>query len=763
MFNYSTDPEEEVDAAEEAVEENTVQENNHSERMPLHAALSITTEESSLLILEFCIAHNLTDVAIEDLLHLINCHLPQPVLPSKYLFLKRFPPIATIKTFYYCPECFEILSFENSIAIQCPSCTRAFQKNILRRDGHFFINVPLKPQLSNLFSGPLFYELQRENIENDTIADITSGIVHKTLRRNGTIQDLDISIQWNADGVQPFMSGKMSMCPLQVAINELPFRKRKDNIILAGLWASTKKPVLDIFLKPFVDELNDLYQNGFDCIPPNHDKPVNLKVHTILAPVDSVERCALQKIHQYNGEYGCSSCLHPGERIQYGRGFSRVYSGDKGQPRTLIQHERDATVAENEGIAVNGVTGFSVLMLLPVFHIIRSFPPDYMHSVLLGVVRLFVSIWCDSQNSEKLWYIGTKVNIIDDILLKILPPCEITRSPQSISNMKQWKATEFKSFLFYYSMICLKGVLPGVFYRHWSLLVYAMIVFCSDKIDIRAAEKATVALKKFVSDTEILYGKEYMKYNVHLLLHIPDAVKDYGALWGWSAFPYESYNFVLGNMLHSSQSLMQQICKSYLRYQSVKYLDTFTKENGNEAAKELFFNMQKKYRGKSGKRSFGDDHLVVFGIGKPASLTLIEKVSVEALVGEHVENDVISYERFIYNDTLYNSSTYEKMYKRNNSVIRALNGSYMEILKLACVTTLSSRSMNIVIGKLYGIFDDNILCTVQNFSSSYYSHYAKLTENISTILPQQIEKKCVIVSSTNKSYIIPLVNIAETE
>lgn len=57
--------------------------------------------------------------------------------------------------------------------------------------------------------------------------------------------------------------------------------------------------------------------------------------------------------------------------------------------------------------------------------------------------------------------------------------------------------------------------------------------------------------------------------------------------------------------------------------------------------------MQKKYRWKSGKRTFGDDRLFVFGVGKPALMTLIEKVYIEPL-GDHVQNDVMTYDRFIY-------------------------------------------------------------------------------------------------------------------
>lgn len=273
------------------------------------------------------IRHNLSDVALEDLLELINCHISRTLNESKYKFLKEFPNTANIKTFYYCPHCLNLLNFGTARCVTCTSCRTIFLQNSLKRNGHFFLHIPLKDQLCNLFSGPLFNELQRDCRERDILSDVTSGRVYKMLREKRIISNYDISLQWNADGVQTFKSSKVSMCPLQVSINELNYRLRKENILLAGIWAATEKPVLNLFLRPFIDELKDLHINGFECLPPNFDEPSTIKVHTILAPVDSVERCALQNIHQFNGRYGCSLCLNPGEHVPIGNGYTHVYRG----------------------------------------------------------------------------------------------------------------------------------------------------------------------------------------------------------------------------------------------------------------------------------------------------------------------------------------------------------------------------------------------------------------------------------------------------
>ncbi|XP_036147846.1 uncharacterized protein LOC118647308 [Monomorium pharaonis] len=730
----------------------------NEERIPIYPGANLTQQESDLLIMSFLIRHNLTDYGLEDLLELINCHLPISLNTSKYKFLKRFPSITSIKSFYYCPDCFVLLVFENGRNIAtCASCHQILLLNSLKRNGHFFLHISLKEQLINLLSGPLFYFLQRT--PHDSLSDVISGSVYRKLRENGTISNYDITLQWNADGVQTFKSSKVSMCPLQVSINELNYRQRKENILLAGIWASVKKPVLDLFLKPFIDELKDLHQNGFECLPPGFNEPITIKVHTILSSVDSVERCALQNIHQYNGTYGCSFCLNPGEHILVGNGYARVYSGGKGLKRTEHQHKEDAIKAEREETVVNGVKGVSILMLLPVFNIIKSFPLEYMHSVLLGVVKLFLAAWIDPKNYRAFWYMGSKVREIDARLFAIFPPCEISQTPQSVTNICQWKASEYKNFLLYYSLPILKDLLPRAFYKHWSLLVYAINIFNSEKISAQAFEKATRSINKFVTDIERLYGKEFLKFNVHLLLHLPKSVNDFGALWAWSAFPYESNNYILRKMLHNSQTVLQQVCKSYLRFQSVKHFDVFSKPNCSTDGKSLYLKMMANYRRRTGTKVVSDNRLIIFGTGTVKKLNLIQKLSIQALIQENINDFAVAYDRFIYNNILFHSNTYEKMMKRNNSIIKTTLGTFVEIIGIFCV---SISKKYVILAKSFEALHET-LCTNGDISSASYLHPVRETNNIVALLPQNISKKCIFLLCNGNSYIMELINNVETD
>lgn len=99
----------------------------------------------------------------------------------------------------------------------------------------------------------------------------------------------------------------------------------------------------------------------------------------------------MQNVLQFNGCYGCSWCLHPGEFIE----------GSVKYPVTVTPEDRDAammvsdmkTAADLQRTA-GGVKGPSPLINVPGLNTMQSVRPDYMHTVLLGVVHQVTEIWC---------------------------------------------------------------------------------------------------------------------------------------------------------------------------------------------------------------------------------------------------------------------------------------------------------------------------------------------------------------------------------
>ena len=85
-----------------------------------------------------------------------------------------------------------------------------------------------------------------------------------------------------------------------------------------------------------------------------------------------------------------------------------------------------------------------------VFDIINGNGIDYMHCVLLGVVKTLLKLWFSSSHSKEPYNVSSMLSEIDEGIKKIHLPDRVARAPRSISDyLKFFKASELRSFLFF--------------------------------------------------------------------------------------------------------------------------------------------------------------------------------------------------------------------------------------------------------------------------------------------------------------------------
>ena len=105
-----------------------------------------------------------------------------------------------------------------------------------------------------------------------------------------------------------------------------------------------------------------------------------------LAIVDLPVKAAVLCAKQFNGKYGCSVCLHPGEYS----GQCQVYPPTEYPERTHRSVIAAAQLAEATKKVVVGIKGVSPMSTT--HNLVDSIPVDYMH-VVLGVTRNLLSHW----------------------------------------------------------------------------------------------------------------------------------------------------------------------------------------------------------------------------------------------------------------------------------------------------------------------------------------------------------------------------------
>ena len=140
-------------------------------------------------------------------------------------------------------------------------------------------------------------------------------------------------------------------------------------------------------------------------------------------------------------------------------------------------------------------------------------------------------------------------------------PLEFTRRMRHLRDLPYWKATKFRLFLLYVGVVLLKSpnTIEKKFYRHFLKFSCAMRILLINEIaeeDLRFCKKLLIL---FVNISLKLYGKGFVSYNVHSLIHLPEDFEIYGPLDRVSAFPSKSFLGVLTSKVKSGYKSLQQI------------------------------------------------------------------------------------------------------------------------------------------------------------------------------------------------------------
>lgn len=706
---------------------------------PLFPGAQVTHEESLLLLMAHILRHHDSKEATESLLTLLNFHLPQGTqLPAtKYLFDKYFREFEQpLATHFYCPTCFAYIGVAGSDELNCV-CGAKHSAKVLLQGGSYFLSLDWKAELHNLLEKkrPM---LKKPGLKFD-VSDITESPAYNLL----PLGPDDITLTWNTDGIPIFHSSDYSVWPLEVMVNELPFKERMNNVLLAGLWFGPKKPNMQCFLVPFVEAMNELSTNGFSWIDSDGLGHVT-KVYPGPCTVDTVARCMLHSQTQFNGKHGCCWCFHPGRVVPQGRGHARVYEVIKVKKRTDEDFEKDARTKSH------GVLGTTVLSLMLFFSITNNTVVDYMHAVCLGVVRATTNLWFKSAHSQKSFYLGRKMSMINTRLKGMTPPYEFSHLPRSLCQRKHWKATEWRAWLLYYSPFALNGVLPLRYFRNWCRLSNVMHALLADVVvlDRLAAVEAEVML--FMREYQDLYGCAHMTFNIHLISHLCDSVRQWGPLWGFSAFPFENMNGVIKKSFHGTQYIPQQICRKLLLSQ---FLPTLANSNSCFISKpKLFQHFETLTRGY--RKIFNvQKHANALTIGTGSQkLTSMEIDLIQSMGMSTCA--VTKFKKVFVNGTKYIAHLLNKT-TRMNSVVYLNDGTFgiIECVLVMCgVCTLGCNCEKTVY-----FFLRRAEARLVNLGPTYaHIHMLHALDHYRIVDVHSVNQKCVAFPVNGKIYASPL-------
>lgn len=405
---------------------------------------------------------------------------------------------------------------------------------------------------------------------NGSYSDICCGKVYQNQAGRNNPRQL-VSLVYHIDGAPAVKSKSMNLWPMQCFIVELPPRLRYcfSNILFCGLSCGAKKPDLKVFQERFANELEEI--QGCQVVVQGNCTQIpieRISLHGHLA--DLVAKAPSMCMNQYNGKCGCSICLHPGERIQQGRGNVRVYPYTNQPPplRTHAQTLLHAATAERTGKPFFGVKGVSPL--LRVLNVPDQVLLDYMHLVLAGEFLRRLNIWLNHQHDNG--FLSEFKEEVDQAMLVVRFPHDFNRKLRPISELKRWKDRELQNLFLHTSLPILKPYLPSKYFQHFSLLVTAIRLLTNDIITDADIDIAELLLRSYSRIMASLYGQTEETYTCHALLHLPSQVRRHGPLILHSCFVFEAMISHLKRQFHGTRGITAQIIRNLLTAQNSGWL-----------------------------------------------------------------------------------------------------------------------------------------------------------------------------------------------
>ncbi|KAK3933233.1 Integration host factor subunit beta [Frankliniella fusca] len=687
--------------------------------------LDTTAGDIVYMCLAMGLRHNLTWVAIEDMLKMFSTIYDNPEIPqskkSLFKILNSSDQDLTYHVFcsvceialgvrqggkcsvkcYLCSECSDDwkedqLKCKNcdiilgkvdngKVFMNCQECKRSTNA---QSPSNFFVSLSLEKQFQAALKDNaiadlvLSHRFSRKKSNPDALEDIYDGEEYQKHFKNGGILSFpqNFSYSFNTDGISTGKSTCKTMWPIYVNINELHYKLRAQNKFLSGLYVGKKDPNQLVFLQPFVNEANKLSTEGFKW--QHHGNEVISKAIPLCAVLDSVARAPVLSMQTFHAFYGCTYCYQEQERTAPRKRRFEILA-EPAALRTPESTYQDALIAyekrdlpKPEDRVHRGVKGPSVNMGLLYFNLIWGFAIDYMHAVLLGIVKTHMKLIFEASR-RKYWLDVTERTAIDDIyksiderLLSIKPPTGITRVPRSISMWKCWKASEWRSWLLFYCIPCLCGLIKDKYIVHISLLSRAVSLLLQSSVTLGEVDEAHNLLMEYCRLFHKYFDVQDTIYNLHLLTHLKQSVLCHGPLWTANAFCYEGQNRHILQLFTSPKNVLYQIVRRFNLYSSMPTLcDQFVSSyNALEFSENLLERRLSRVVQLTNGILIGKAHQV--NATNEMDQLLFSKCNIHF-------KDCKAYKRMLFKGMRITSSEYSKGKENNDSYVMCASGSIL--------------------------------------------------------------------------------------
>ena len=429
---------------------------------------------------------------------------------------------------------------------ECPNVPDTTVSNLLghlkktipdiKTTAKYFRNINLNFSISPMYNGRYSY-----------ISSWKDSVLMHLNCLSSNINEIEVS--FNVDGIPVFNdSRKNHAYPILMKVFTNPSK-----IFCIGLYLSekdgmNKMPHVNDLMFDFVQEMKVILRDGLTV----GERIVNVRIKAFVC--DAPARACLKSIVGHNSYNSCERCVQEGE----------ICSKRVVLPGLSCERRTDESFLNKDDLNHHQLSSLPILKDLGI-GFVSNFVLDYMHLICLGVtkrllVRLKSTKKCEIKcnlNKEQLIQLDHELE-----KMKRFIPSEFNRKLNGgLGTLLHWKATEFRFFLLYGGLVALKDILDDNYYLnflYFSISIRLMLQpFNPDHVTL-----INNYINKFITSSITLYGKSFLSYNVHSLVHVVDDYIKFGSLDNVSCFDFENYlGKIIKGRLTGRNRVLEQITK----------------------------------------------------------------------------------------------------------------------------------------------------------------------------------------------------------
>ena len=357
-----------------------------------------------------------------------------------------------------------------------------------------------------------------------------------------------VKLQFNIDGLPLHKSSRKAFWPV---LCRALVKNVYTPVFPVGIWFGKGKPSnCNEYLQPLLDDLNVLSTLEL--------KGLTVSVKVLCFTCDTPARAFVKCVKGHGGFSSCERCEVKGVTLDGSRKFVDCE----------VPLRSDRSFRQQDDPSHH--KSFSPLCKLEI-DMVRDFTLDYMHLVLLGVVRKLIGMWFPSLSNNKKHDLK-HIHVIGNLALKALNrraencgrffPSEFQRKPRAFTDLNYFKATEFRNIVCYtFPYIFENAFRDEKVYKHFLLLVVAIRLLLTPNLAPALVMYSRRLLIKFVKEGQLFYGTSFYVNNAHALIHLADDYDRFGQLDGVCSFPFESYMYRLKRLIKRGGTELAQVVK----------------------------------------------------------------------------------------------------------------------------------------------------------------------------------------------------------